>query len=64
MENKDSCIFRVTYKIYIDGKKYKKEANVVATDFIEAAERVEKILNENGEDYTIHSVKFINFFEN
>lgn len=44
MENKDSCIFRVTYKIYIDGKKYKKEADVVATDFIEAAERVEKIL--------------------
>lgn len=59
MENKVSCIFRVIYKIYIDGKKYKKEA-----DFIEAAERVEKILNENGEDYTIHSVKFINFFEN
>lgn len=64
MENKDLCIFRVTYNIYIDVKKYKKEADVVATDFIEAAERVEKILNENGEDYTIHSVKFINFFEN
>lgn len=54
----------VIYKIYIDWKKYKKEADVVATDFIEAAERVEKILNENGEDYTIRSVKFINFFEN
>lgn len=64
MENKDSCIFRVIYKIYIDGKNTKKEADVVATDFIEAAERVEKILNENGENYTIHSVKFINFFEN
>lgn len=64
MENKDSCIFKVIYKIYIDGKKYKKEADVVAIDAIEAARRVEKILNENGEDYTIHSVKFINFFEN
>ena len=53
-------IFRVTYKKYIDEKKYTKEADIVAADFDEAAEKMKKILNETGEDYyTICLVKYI-----
>lgn len=53
-------IFRVTYKKYNNEKKYKKEADIVATDFDEAAETMKKILNETEEDYyTICSVKYV-----
>jgi hypothetical protein len=48
METKDLYIFRVTYKKYIDGKNTKNEADVVASDFVEAAEKVKTIFNESG----------------
>ena len=35
-------IYRVTYKKYIDEKKYTKEADIVAADFDEAAEKMKK----------------------
>lgn len=57
-------IFRVTYKKYIDGKEYKREVDIVASDVYEAAEKMETILNKTGEDcYTIYLVKFIDFFD-
>lgn len=55
-------IFKVTYKEYIDGKKYKNEVDIVASDFIEAAEKVKTVLNRTGKDYTICLVKYINDF--
>lgn len=61
MENKNLHLFRVTYKKYNkEENKYKKEADIIAADFVEAAEKIKKILNETGEDYyTIYSVKYI-----
>ena len=43
-------------------KKYKNEVDIVASDFIEAAEKVKTVLNGTGKDYTICLVKYINDF--